>query len=109
MKSFKDCLADDLSTFVNLDEFAELHMVNGVEVEIVVDDDQFSSRDRFPTDLYVMSQGVYVEDKTFYIRSSDMEKPEPGEQVNLDGKEYRVSAATEENGLITVKITANRT
>jgi hypothetical protein len=109
MKSFKECLSDDLNAFLNLKEFAETHQIDGVDVDLVIDDDQFSQRERMMSaEMFSMTQGIFNESKTFYVRASDMDKPAPREKLSLDGKDYTVNAATEENGLISVQITANR-
>lgn len=44
MSAFKDMVARDLdAVFLNVDEFAELHMVEGKEIPVVMDDDRLTT------------------------------------------------------------------
>jgi len=44
MAGFKDQIAEDLDTFVNLDEFAEEHVIDSRTLSVVVDRDQLKKR-----------------------------------------------------------------
>lgn len=39
MANFKDFVKRDLETFINLDEFAEIHHIDGMPVKSIIDSD----------------------------------------------------------------------
>ncbi|MGP7817767.1 hypothetical protein [Niallia sp. 01092] len=106
--NFKDQLKKDLGVFFNNNEFGEEHNVNGVVIDIIVEDDDVKERSRVPVELYNMTQANYVESKTLYIKCEDMDKPEPDETIFLDGVKYKVDFASEDNGMLSIHISAYR-
>ena len=46
-KSFKDVLKDDVNnTFMNLDEFADTHIVDGKEIPVIIDENEIIEREK---------------------------------------------------------------
>ena len=44
-KSFKEVMKDDVNnTFMNVDEFADIHTVDGKEIPVLVDDNEIIER-----------------------------------------------------------------
>ena len=45
-KSFKEVMKDDVNnTFMNVDEFADMHTVDGKEIPVLVDDNEIIERE----------------------------------------------------------------
>ena len=82
-KSFKEVMKDDVNnTFMNVDEFADTHTVDG----------------------------VYVKQKLIYVKADDFGPlPAIGRQIVFDGKRYMVTDSTDEGGVYTITMEANRT
>lgn len=103
--SFKDQIQQDLATiFLNTDEFAELHHIEGKEIPVVVDNDQ----------LVKLKQGQILglveADLLLMGKESDFPADmEPGRLLNMDGRELIVTNSGTDMGLIEVALRQNRT
>lgn len=103
--SFKEQIQQDLdAVFLNVDEFADLHRVEGKEIPVVVDNDQ----------LVKLKQGQILglveADLLLMGRESDFPADiEPGRLLNVDGRELIVSNSGTDMGLIEVALRQNRT
>lgn len=105
--TFKEIIADDVHrTFLNVEEFSDMHTVNGKEMPVQIDTNEQIEREKR------MSQnvdGVYTNQKLIYVASSDFgPMPKQGSILNLDGKIYRVADAVDEYGVYSITIEANR-
>ena len=103
--SFKEQIQRDLDTvFLNLDEFAELHRVEGVQIAVVVDNDQLNKLKKgqilglVEADMLLMGRKVDFPDDL-----------DPGRLLNVDGRELIVSDSGENMGLVEVALRQNRT
>ncbi len=103
--SFKEQIQKDLDTvFLNLEEFAELHRIEGVEIAVVVDNDQLNKLKKgqilglVEADLLLMGK-----ESNF---PADMK---PGRLLNVDGRELIVATSGTDMGLIEVALRQNRT
>lgn len=104
MNSFKDFLEYDNDVFINSEEFAETHTVNGKEMDIVVDDDLSKERNNKTTD----SQGLYTSEKTLFIKKDDYgEKPVIYGTLNLDGDIYTISDVEDDGSMYIIDLVAN--
>lgn len=102
--SFHDMVRKDLDrVFFNLEEFAELHVINGFEMPCVIDRDE-------NTDATVRSvMGVYASAIELRVRASDLKRlPKEGEPLSLDGQTYFVAEASSEMGLYVIVLQAHR-
>lgn len=87
---FKEQFLDDLdSVFFNSEEFAELHMINGMEVNIVVDNDKLA-------ELYISKKShteeLFTDAIMFYVRKKDLDfEPVPGQYLEYDGQWMLIS------------------
>ncbi len=103
--TLKELIALDVSDiFFQLDDFAEVHRIEGKEVAIVIDNDQLAK----------MKQGqilgVLEADMLFFARTADMPKHKaPGSLINVDGRELIVDDWTENKGVTQVALHQNRT
>lgn len=88
MATLKDYIKDfDLDTFINMDEFAEDHQINGETIKCVVDTDIFDERSTLSGDR---SGGVFKDSISIFIKMSDIEKPLIDEMMTVDDDHYRV-------------------
>ncbi|MFC0297120.1 MULTISPECIES: hypothetical protein [Geobacillus] len=107
MSNFKTYAEREVSTFFNVDEFAEYHDIDGRQVLAIVDQDQFGERPRDPVDLYRITDGIYQATIVVYVKASDYEKPVIGQQIYIDGDDYYVTAVAEDAGVLKITATAN--
>jgi hypothetical protein len=107
-KSFKEVMKDDVNyTFMNLDEFADTHNVDGKEIPVMVDDNEIIEREK---KMKSNMDGVYVKQKLIYVKADDFGAlPVIGRQIMFDGKRYIVIDAVDEQGVYSITMEANRT
>lgn len=102
--SFKELIQKDLdAVFLNLDEFAELHRVEGKQIPVVVDNDQ----------LIKLKQGqiLGLVEADMLLMGKETDFPddiEPGSLLNVDGREYIVTNSGKDMGLVEVALSQNR-
>lgn len=103
--SFKEQILKDLdAVFFNLDEFAELHRVEGVQIAVVVDNDQLNKLKKGQI------LGLVEADMLLMGRESDFPRDlEPGRLLNVDGREMLVANSGKDMGLVEVALRQNRT
>ena len=108
--SFKDWAVTDLSTFFSLDEFADVHNIDGVEMTAVIDKDVLMERARKSSaDLYHATDGVYVDQVFLFVRKSDLQdRPVNGQSMRVDGEIYLVLDCAENFGVFEITLEANR-
>jgi hypothetical protein len=102
---FKEQIQKDLDTvFFNLAEFAELHRIEGVEIAVVVDDNELNTLKKgqilglIECDMLIMGR-----EKDF---PADLD---PGRLLNVDGRELIVANSGKDMGLVEVALHQNRT
>lgn len=103
--SFKEQILKDLDTvFLNLDEFAELHRIEGVQVTVVVDSDQLNKLKKGQI------LGLIEADMLLMGKEADFpDDLEPGRLLNVDGRELIVVNSGKDMGLVEVALRQNRT
>ena len=110
MSRFKDFVAKDIvSTFINADEFAEAHNINGVDgIICVIDSDIIQERNSQSYSEY--SEGVFQTQVMVFVAASELpERPVKGEIFRLDGDLYQVFECAENDGMLEITIQANDT
>ena len=107
MSAFKDIIARDVhQTFLNPDEFSDIHKVNGKDMPVQIDTNEQIEREKR---MNQNVDGVYTNQKLIYVAASDFgPMPKQGAVLNLDGKIYRVADAVDEYGIYSITIEANR-
>ena len=102
---FKEQIQKDLDgVFLNLDEFAELHRVEGAQIAVVVDNDQLNKLKKGQI------LGLIEADMLLMGRASDFPADlEPGRLLNVDGRELIVANSGKDMGLVEVALRQNRT
>lgn len=105
--SFKDQIKQDLSDiFLNLDEFADLHRIEGKEVPVVIDSDIMAKLSKIGDNRI---HGMDEADMVIMGKASDLpENLNPGRLLNLDGREVIVVTTTSEMGLVQIAVRQNR-
>lgn len=105
--SFKDQIKQDLSDiFLNLDEFADLHRIEGKEVPVVIDSDIMAKLSKIGDNRI---HGMDEADMVIMEKASDLpENLDPGRLLNLDGREVIVVTTTSEMGLVQIAVRQNR-
>lgn len=105
--SFKDQIKQDLSDiFLNLDEFADIHRIEGKEVPVVIDSDIMAKLSKIGDNRI---HGMDEADMIIMGKASDLpENLDPGRLLNLDGREVIVVTTTSEMGLVQIAVRQNR-
>lgn len=102
--NFKEQIRQDLEkVFLNLDEFAELHRIEGKQVTVVIDDDE----------LQELKKGQILDmveaDMLILAKADDLPRDlDPGRLLNVDGREMLVVKAGNDMGLVEVALRQNR-
>lgn len=106
MKPFKEQAADDLGVFLNADEFAEMHTVNGVEVQAVLEG--LTTKEFVQHGGHRISfEGVDARTVILHLRATDIpQKVAQGNVIELDGEMYRIADTADDMGLLTLTLEA---
>lgn len=102
--TFKDCAAADIDlAFFNMDEFAEMHDIDGKDMMVVYEEDglkEHASHWEYGT-KQSLDTGLYNADAILYIRIKDYgPKPKVGKRLVMDKKRtYSIEACEEEAGV----------
>lgn len=107
MSCFKDIIREDIgTTFLNSDEFSDIHTVNGKQMPVQVDNNEQIEREKR------MSQhmdGIYMNQKLIYVAAKDYGPlPKQGTMIKLDNKLYSCADAIDEDGVYSITLEANR-
>lgn len=106
MKTFEEQLQKDSEqTFFNLGEFAEMHMVDGKETPVVVDEEAF-------LELYLGksadTDGVFEDSKMIFVQKKDIDGPPAiGQLIDFDGEMYPVGKVLEDYGGYAIMLKGN--
>lgn len=89
--------ADRIEVFLNIDEFGEIHTVEGKPIPIVIDNDELKER-QSGQDIAVAESSTL-----FYARTEDLPRRRPaGENININGRECMIDDWQEDMGLSTI-------
>lgn len=105
MSAFKQQLQRDVhTTFLNTEEFADTHMINGVLMPVLIDSNEQIEREKRMSHHI---EGVYQDEFLAYVSSQTYgELPAQGSFVQIDEKDYRVIDAVEEDGVYSLTLAA---
>nr|WP_304097650.1 hypothetical protein [Mitsuokella multacida] len=108
--SFRDMVASDVeNVFLNLDEFGEMHDLDGTQCACVIANDATESR---MADLHGgrrTPDGLYGDCLTVCTRAADLTSvPKMGTRFKVDGKLYVVDSCSEDAGMLTIVLGAYR-
>lgn len=100
--SFKDHIAADIATFINSDEFADEHTIDGVTLPAVVDSEEATGA---PLSY---AEGVFADKKTVYVNAEKLGYLPVEEQLmQLDDVQYIVRQVNKEMGMLVIKLERN--
>jgi hypothetical protein len=103
--SFKEQIAADMAAFLNVDEFGQIHNIDGNEILLVSDSDLTKSRTNSQSNNF---DGIYTGEIAIFVRAADLSsRPVFGQLMRLDGKPYIVSECNENFGILEIKLGAN--
>ena len=110
--TFKEQIAqDNRKVFMNIDEFGEMHTVNGKEMLVLIDNNELIDREkRYQYKKSLYADGVYIKQLLIYVHAEDFGPlPSIGRSITFDGKVYIVGDAINEDGIYSLNLEANKT
>jgi hypothetical protein len=106
--TFKEAIRDDISSvFMDTEEFAALHTMNGKTIPVLIDNNELIERSKkAKSDM----DGVNVKTTLIFVKARDYGGgvPPVGYAITLDGVSYRVTDAMNEDGVYSIHLEANR-
>lgn len=105
--SFKEAIQRDIDeVFFNVDEFSDTHTIDGVQIPAMVDDMENIEREK---KMKSHMDGIYARQILLYVKASAFGVlPAQGRLITLDNRRYTVVDATDEGGVYTITLEANR-
>lgn len=106
MSAFKEAVRKDVKgTFINFDEFAYWHTLNGKKVLCIIDKDITSEVAARNRDL----EGVFLNTLTIYVEDLDLNpRPVEGELLKVDGSFHLVQSVSDEDGVYAIVCVENQ-
>jgi len=106
MSLFKDQVAADIAaTFINFDEFATEHDIDGENLTIVLDSN-LNTGNKFKG---VTEDGVYLNHITFFVAENVLGyRPVENDHMTFDGYPCTVASCDEDFGLLEITLEVNR-
>ncbi len=103
----KELIAADVEkAFLNPEEFGEIHMVNGLEMLIIMDGNEMIEREKRARNHV---EGTFRKQILFFVAAEEFGAlPAIGREISVDGKKYRVTDAVSEGGIYSISAEANR-
>lgn len=104
--TFKEQLERDLdNTLCNLDEFAELHRIDGKEIPVVVDNETLLQLNLGKT---AYSDGIFIDSIMFFVQKKYLEnEPVIGQIMEFDNIAYPVDNVLADTGGYTIILRGN--
>ena len=100
--NLKEIMASDLDIFLNTEEFADEHMLDGKQIRLVIDSDTLNGHP------LPYAEGVSFLRKVVYVNQSELGyRPNEGGTLELDGDTYRVAVVNDEGGMYVITLEAN--
>lgn len=90
MSIFKDMVASDMDHVIfNLDEMADIHEVNGLQIPVIIDDTLLEDMQSPPK----YADGYNTAVRLIFVRAKDLPgKPAQGSYLSFDGQTYVVQS-----------------
>lgn len=105
--SFKEQIKADLAVFLNDQEFADGHTIDGKKMTVLVDENELLERDK--SKLGTNTDGLYKARRLIYVSRAEFgPRPAKGRQLNFDGRIFRVEDCTEEDGMLAIELGVSR-
>lgn len=95
---------DNLTTFLNPNEFGEEHDIDGVMITVVMDQELINKRSQ------VMAEGTYISRLVLFVRLVDLGyMPVEGQMMRVDNSPYLVVQVGHDMGILSVTLEGNQT
>lgn len=109
MSYFKDMVAEDNGTvFLDMEEYGEIHEINGVPVRAIIQDVTSSSEATTGGSVTQIYPGVYGSHMAVNCRKEDLDEvPVYGMALDVDDHIYMVEQVNDDMGMITIILVAN--
>lgn len=106
MSGFKDMVAADIdNVFLNEDEFAETHTLEGNTCVCVITNDRTKRVTRSARNF----SGLHGDFLCVVVKTSSLQRePKQGENFRVDSKLYKMASCTEDMGVYTIQLAAYR-
>ncbi len=103
---FKDMVQRDIrNVFLNPEEFGESHIVDGEEMNIIIDENELVQREK---KYKAMAEGLHTKQLLIYVSAGEFgEPPLIGRLLELDGEYYWVTDVADEGGIYSISLEAN--
>lgn len=104
---FKDLVAADIAgIFLNREEYASTHTVNGKPMTVIVDENEVLEREK---NKMIEVDGTYKAKRLIYVAKSEFgPRPKQGTQLNFDGRLFKIADCTEEAGMLAITLEGGR-
>lgn len=104
--TFKEIVRNDAeAVFLNGDEFADEHEVDGEKMKIIIDNNEHLEREKR---YRALEDGIHQKQVLFYVSAARFGRlPKIGRVLTLDGKQYKVTDAIREDGIYSISLEAN--
>ncbi len=105
--TFKEMVLQDIKeVFLNFDEMGTMHEVAGREMLIIIDELELTNREKR---IRETERGLHKKQLLIYVAGEDFGPlPAPGFLMSLDGKQYLIRDAADEDGIYSIELEANK-
>lgn len=109
MSGFKDMVAADRDkVFLNLDEYAEEHNLNGTDCNCILQDESVAEELQTADNFSQTYAGLYGSRILVNVKTEDLpEVPVEGQSFYVDNKLYLVESSANDMGMLTIQLVAN--
>lgn len=103
--NFKDLVRNDIENiFMNADEFAETHNIDGKDMVVMVDNNEMLEREKR---YKALEDGIFRKQVLFYVSAVKFGRlPAIGKIMVFDKKQYKVTDAIREGGVYSISLEA---
>lgn len=97
---------DIASTFLNLEEFGETHLINGKPMTVIIDSNEVEERGKKQFE-HSRIDGIYEDNIILYVSRKNIGKQTArGQAIKIDAKEFRVTDSRDEGGVYSITMRA---
>lgn len=103
---FNGLIKSDIDMLFDSQEFYEKHIIDGTEMNVIVDDMELLERNKRKSDF---GEGLYSDRIMIYVKSTEFgELPRVDSCITVDDKYYNVISSVNEYGVYSITLEANR-
>lgn len=103
--TFKDVVKNDIrNVFMNLEEFGETHLLNGQKILAIIDENELTEREK----RIRRNEGeLHKKQLLIYVAAEDFGPlPFPNRILEVDGINYTITDAENEDGIYSISLEA---